>query len=48
MRDRDLLHPLHPHRIVDVPQLVDVLSAGNEVELERGAAHLPVCVRMNA
>ena len=25
VRDRDLLDPLHPHRIVDVPELVDVL-----------------------
>ena len=34
MRDRDLLDPLHPHRIVDVPELVDVLGPGGQRHLE--------------
>ena len=47
--DRDLLHPLHPHRIVDVAELVDVLGKGGEGQLEDGARHVfPVSVRMKA
>src|SRR5947209_2640557 len=47
MRDGDLLDPLHPHRIVDVPQLVDVLRPGGEIELEDRTGHC-TCVSMNA
>ena len=41
MRHRDLLDPLHPHRIVDVPELVDVLGSGGEGQLEDRARHFP-------
>ena len=41
VRHCDLLNPLHPDRIVDVPQLVDVLGAGGEGELEGRARHQP-------
>src|SRR6185437_3270034 len=39
VRDRHLLDPLHPHRIVDVAELVDVLRAGGEVHLEGRMVH---------
>ena len=34
MRHRDLLDPLHPHRIVDVAELVDVLRRGDQLHFE--------------
>ena len=46
MRDRDLLDPLHPYGIVDVPELVDVLARRRQRHLEDRAAHF-TCVRMN-
>jgi hypothetical protein len=42
VRHCDLLNPLHPHRIVDVPELVNVLGARDEIELEAGTVHMPV------
>ena len=39
MRDRHLLDPLHPHRIVDMPQLVDVLGKSSEGHFEDSAHH---------
>ena len=45
MGHRDLLDPLHPHRIVDVPELVDVLRPSGESRLEDRPCH-PVCVSM--
>ena len=46
MGDRDLLDPLHPDRIVDVPELVDVLGASGESQFEAGPVHF-TWVRMN-
>ena len=37
MRDRYLLDPLNSHRIVDVPELVDVLGRGGENHFEHGS-----------
>jgi len=37
--DGDVLDPLHPHRIVDVPQLVDVLGPRQQGHFEDLTRH---------
>ena len=39
VRHGDRLDPLHPDRIIDVAELVDVLGSGDELELEDRARH---------
>ena len=48
VRNRDLLHPLHPHRIIDVPEFINVLRARGQRHFEDGAAQSSTCVMMNA
>ena len=48
MRHGDLLNPLHPHRIVDMAKLVDVLGACGEGHFEGRAGHSPTSLKMNA
>jgi hypothetical protein len=39
VRDRDLLNPLHPDGIVDVPELVDVFGKSRKLQLEDRPGH---------
>src|SRR5579864_506453 len=48
MRDRHLLDPLHPDRIVDMAELVDVLGSGSQTHFEDRNRHPSVSVKMNA
>ena len=49
MRHRHLLDPLHPHRIVDMPKLIDVPGRGGQREFEDGCVgHVSVIARSAA